>query len=379
MIKSQAAQGQSSNEQTRLNPQLETFREARRELEASILPLATSVDERRFSFQASLYGLQLQVGGYVMLEGDGPPRLGQVITLELDRLDSELMLPSPAGSAEQTRTHVQLRYASGEGTILEGDPAPFHDVLVRVATGPEVAAWLQHNARHDAQLRLGQLAQDADVPCGADAGGFNRHTFLCGQSGSGKTYSLGVILEQLLTETDLRLVVLDPNSDFVRLGEVRGDADPVLAERFRKAASGVTVYSADAPGERRLRLHAAEIDPATQAAALRLDPIEDREEYAALAEFLATGGSSGWRHWPEATAPRRAAWACGSAISASTATPCGPQVRRVRFSMRSMIRMSAAPSSTSARCPLVRNSRWWPRRCWATCGDGGKSASRSSS
>jgi hypothetical protein len=126
-----------------LGPQLETFRKARRELEVSILPLATSVDGRRFSFQASLYGLQLQVGGYVMLEGDGPPRLGQVITLELDRLDTELMLPSPAGGAEQTRTQVQLQYARGEGTILEGDPAPFHDVLVRVATGPEVQAWLQ--------------------------------------------------------------------------------------------------------------------------------------------------------------------------------------------------------------------------------------------
>jgi len=277
-----------------LGPQLESFREARRELEASVLPLATSVDGRRFSFQASLYGLQLQIGGYVMLEGDGSPRLGQVITLELDRLDTELTLPRLAGGTEggteQTRTQVQLRYASGEGTILEGDPAPFHDVLVRVATGPEVQAWLQRSARHDAQLRLGQLAQAADVPCRADAGGFNRHTFLCGQSGSGKTYSLGVILEQLLTETDLRLVVLDPNSDFVRLGEVRGDADPVVAERFRKAAGGVTVYSADAPGERRLRLHAADIDPATQAAALRLDPIEDREEYAALAGFLAGGG-----------------------------------------------------------------------------------------
>jgi uncharacterized protein len=51
----------------------------------------------------------------------------------------------------------------------------------------------------------------------------------------------------------------------------------------------VAVYSADAQGERRLRLHAAEIDPATQAALLRLDPIADREEYAALAELLATG------------------------------------------------------------------------------------------
>jgi hypothetical protein len=99
-----------------------------------------------------------------------------------------------------------------------------------------------------------------------------------------------VILEQLLTETDLRIVVLDPNSDFVRLGQVRGGVDPALAERYRKAARGVAVYSADTPGRRRLRLHAVEIDPAIQAAALRLDPIQDREEYAALADFLASEG-----------------------------------------------------------------------------------------
>ena len=76
----------------------------------------------------------------------------------------------------------------------------------------------RRSAGRYAQLPLGELALAAGVPCFADAGGFNRHTFLCGQSGSGKTYSLGVVLEQLLTETDLRLVILDPNSDFVRLG-----------------------------------------------------------------------------------------------------------------------------------------------------------------
>ncbi len=271
-----------------LGHQLESFREARRDLEAAVLPLATSVDGRRFSFQTSLHGLQLQIGGYVVLDGDGIPRLGQVLALELDRLSTELMLPAGAGGAPENRTQIQIRYARGEGTILEGDPAPFHDALVRVATGTEVQAWLQHSQRRNAQLHLGELMLAADVPCLADAGGFNRHTFLCGQSGSGKTYSLGVILERLLIETDLRMVVLDPNSDFVRLGEVRGGADPVLAKRYEEAAQTVAIYTADAPGERRLRLHAAEIDPATQAALLRLDPIEDREEYAALADLLAT-------------------------------------------------------------------------------------------
>jgi uncharacterized protein len=270
------------------DPQLESFRDARRRLEEAVLPLATSVDGRRFSFQASLHDLEFQIGGYVVLDGDGTPRLGQVLTLELDQLSTELTLATGPGSAD-SRTQVQIRYARGEGTILEGDPAPFHDALVRVATGADVQGWLQQNQRRYAQLPLGELAQAAGVPCLADASGFNRHTFLCGQSGSGKTYSLGVILEQLLTETDLRMVVLDPNSDFVRLGKVRAGGDPVLAERYQKAAQAVAVYSADAPGERRLRLHVAEIDPATQAALLRLDPIADREEYAALAELLADG------------------------------------------------------------------------------------------
>ena len=37
------------------------------------------------------------------------------------------------------------------------------------------------------------------MPFELDARGFGRHTFLCGQSGSGKTYSLGVLLFELLT------------------------------------------------------------------------------------------------------------------------------------------------------------------------------------
>jgi hypothetical protein len=50
-----------------------------------VLPLATSVDGRRFTFQASLYNLQLQIGGYAVLEDGGVPRLGQVLAVELDR------------------------------------------------------------------------------------------------------------------------------------------------------------------------------------------------------------------------------------------------------------------------------------------------------
>ena len=160
---------------------LDRLSEMRRNLEASVLPLATSVDGHRFSLQSSLYGLRLQAGGYVVLEGNGVSRLGRVLTLELDReLSTELTLSARAGDARDTLGQVPIRYARGEGIIVEGDSAPFHDVLVRVAAGPEVQAWLQRNRRPYAKLRLGELLLAAGVPCLADASGFDRHTFLCG-------------------------------------------------------------------------------------------------------------------------------------------------------------------------------------------------------
>ena len=96
---------------------------------------------------------------------------------------------------------------------MSGDGAPFHDATIRAATPEEVAAWLGDSAADRAQLPVGELRLAPGVPFALDAGGFDRHTFFCGQSGSGKTYSLGVVLEQLLLQTTLPIVVLDPNSD----------------------------------------------------------------------------------------------------------------------------------------------------------------------
>jgi uncharacterized protein len=264
-------------------PRLARFRDLRRQLEGAVLPLATSIDGRAFSFQASLHGLELRLGGYVVLEYDGKELLGQILALGLDQREgTELDLPDDDGSASAVRTQVPIRHARGEGVILDGDGTPVHDALVRPATAQEVGAWLQRSQARRARLELGRLALAPSVPCRLDAGGFDRHTFICGQSGSGKTYSLGVILEQLLLETGLRIVVLDPNSDFVRLAELRTGVDAELGARYREAVTGLAVYSAG----RRLRLRLAELSPAAQAALLRLDPIADREEHAELVALL---------------------------------------------------------------------------------------------
>jgi DNA helicase HerA-like ATPase len=273
-----------------LEQRLARFRALRRDLEGAVLPLATSIDGRRFSFQASLHGLELRLGGYVVLEHEGNGRLGQILTLELDQREgTELDLPADEDVPVAVRTQVMLRHARGDGAILEGDSAPIHEAKVRPATADEIRAWLKRGASRRATLEIGELAFAPGVPCALDAGGFGRHTFLCGQSGSGKTYSLSVILEQLLIETRLRIIVLDPNSDFVRLSEVRANVEAATAERYRDAARGVAVYSGRASGEQRLRLRLAELSPAAQAALLRLDPIADRDEHAELDALLADG------------------------------------------------------------------------------------------
>ncbi|MDQ2660606.1 MAG: ATP-binding protein [Actinomycetota bacterium] len=107
---------------------------------------------------------------------------------------------------------------------------------------------------------------------------FNRHTFWCGQSGSGKTYALGVVLEQIIAHTALPVVIFDPNSDFVRLGELNEDASGPTADALAKRDIRVL----RARGDSVPRARFLDMPLPSKAAVLRLDPITDRTEYNSL-------------------------------------------------------------------------------------------------
>lgn len=230
---------------------------------------ATSVDGRRFSYLVPPDLLEARTGGYVVLEHASGARLGQVTTLGL--------IADAAGRAGLARV---------EGWVLDGPDGPFHEAPARLASADEVSAWLDRVRPRRASLDVGTLSLADGIAMTVDAGAFDRHTFLCGQSGSGKTYALGTILERLLVETTLRIVILDPNSDFIRLGELRDDAPDGARGRYAEAAAGITVRRAGDNGDARLHVRFRDFDAAEQAAVLRLDPIADRDEYAALAEAL---------------------------------------------------------------------------------------------
>jgi hypothetical protein len=263
---------------TELTARLADYRDLRQGIETAILPLASSVDGLTFELQASLHHLELRRGGYVVLTYDGESRLGQVTDLHIAAADAR-------DSGAAGGVDVRVRLAVGEGVFLEGRGRPCHDASVRPATPDEVGAWCVTDRPGRAQLRIGELLHAPGVEATLDSGGLGRHTFLCGQSGSGKTYSLGLLLERVLASTDLRVVVLDPNSDHVRLGHVRPGADPALVAGYAEVATQVAVWGDDPDADHPLRLRFADLDAATQAAILDLDPVRDRE-YALLTELL---------------------------------------------------------------------------------------------
>ncbi|HEV7196162.1 MAG TPA: ATP-binding protein, partial [Pedococcus sp.] len=271
----------TSTEAAPLDSMIDTFRTTRDALERSILPYATSVDGHTFQFQSSLHGLALQTGGYVVLDDGDTSRLGQVLSLE--------------AATERTSFHdvpglssdMVIRLAQGEGIILDRDRRPFHQAKARPATSEETGAWFAAQRPNRAVLTVGELLLAPGVEATLDAGGFNRHTFMCGQSGSGKTYSLGLVLEQLLLHTGLRLVILDPNSDYVRLGEARSGPDGSPNADYARVGEGVQVWGQET--DHPLRLMVNDLDPAAQAAVLGLDPLADREEYSALSNLVTSG------------------------------------------------------------------------------------------
>ena len=286
---------------------LEEYRLLRESLETAVLPLATSVDGRRFTFQASLHGLALEVGGYVALVTDEETRLGQVLSLEMTRVG--ISLPDSGGE-------VLIRAAQGHGAVLDGRTASFHDAQVRPATSEEVAAWLERVRPKSAALDVGELALAPGVPFALDGAGFGRHTLLCGQSGSGQDVLARGPARAAAYGDEHPRAGARPELRLRRAGGGPHGADPAAAERYVESAGRIVVRSGTS-GESRLGLHFRDLEDAQQAALMRLDPVADRDEYAELDrdsqtanpesfEELGRGGEEARRLARRAPQPRRA-------------------------------------------------------------------------
>lgn len=262
-----------------------------------------SVDGVTFSFDL-VTEEPVPVGGHVELTlPDDRRLLGQVMSVTpAERPGPSLTLDDiglgPGTSAE---VRMPIRSVAGSGRLLgtlegggvvPGQRRGFDAATLVAADDASVAAACHRPA--DAALRLGTVL-GRDVPIDLDARGFARHTFVCGQSGSGKTYTIGKLLEELLLHTGLPIVALDPNSDYVTLTEPRDREDTDLdAEAYERRCEQLNELADDVPvfgaGRDRLAVRFGALRPAEQALVLGLDPVGDGQTYGLLLRAVDAAG-----------------------------------------------------------------------------------------
>ncbi|MEM1948784.1 MAG: ATP-binding protein [Candidatus Caldarchaeum sp.] len=91
------------------------------------------------------------------------------------------------------------------------------------------------------RLSVGSLTTRPDVDIGLSVSGFRRHLAIIAQTGAGKSYLAGVLIEELL-EKGGTIIVLDPHADYVRLSAASDEWPHTLSKRvyvFRPAGSKV--------------------------------------------------------------------------------------------------------------------------------------------
>ncbi|MFD0451047.1 ATP-binding protein [Rhodococcus aetherivorans] len=203
----------------------------------------------------------VDVGGFAVVELDDGRRLAvqvrSVRIVEREGADVDVTVDEPGLPVRSVRGRAMVRTLAGSATVLGvfGDgrfvatpeTEPFPERHVRPATEAETATIAAALA---GTLDVGTMLHAPAVPARLHPAGFARHTFMCGQSGSGKTYTTGAVLERLLVATTLPIVVLDPNSDHVQLGRLR---DPGTTPRRAPASRGRDRSAGGTGPRRRLR------------------------------------------------------------------------------------------------------------------------------
>ena len=228
---------------TTADDRLELLRSMRHSMQ---LPaIAYSIDGTIVHLESPLRDAPL-VGDHVVVEHDGYRLLAQVTSGRVDLRDGPVVgLSNAAVGLEGASMQLRMRTFVGEAIVLGElaagtfrpavDRGPFDETPVLGADDEDVRAyhaWARSSSGRRS-LDVGRDPRLSDTRVHLQAKGLTRHTLFCGQSGSGKTFSLGVLLEQVLLHTTLPMLVLDPNSDHVMLGELRSRAE---ADRVRAVA-----------------------------------------------------------------------------------------------------------------------------------------------
>lgn len=281
--------------------------EVRRHVLDHIRPVesAWSVNGRDIEFMGDL-GMGVRNGGFITVTPtDGRRLLVQIHDLRIGSRDAVRVDIDPdqlgldEGVIRSADVRLLARLLEGSGRVIAelgggaSGTGGFDHATIEPSDDDDIRAYLTDSLGDRAGLTIGRL-RGSDVEARLKATGFARHTFLVGQSGSGKTFSLGVVLERLLLETDLRVVIVDPNSDYVNLGSLTSRAavnryrsSPLSRDEYdelkrRYAERSDVAVASSRRGDLPLTIHLSDLTPDEQGLVLRIDPLEDADEFSAL-------------------------------------------------------------------------------------------------
>ncbi|HLQ33590.1 MAG TPA: ATP-binding protein [Chloroflexota bacterium] len=183
---------------------------------------------------------------------------GQLVPVEVLAQVQEIGVSSPVISDELTfgETETLLRNRFGAlpkvlcrakvvGYILErkvhtSRSAALPGQAVYVASDELLEAFFSNNVR--AGMEVGTLITRDSVPVLLDPNGLRRHLAVIAQTGAGKSYLVGKVLESLL-DLGGTILVFDPNSDYVQMRKAWDDKDkPYAIARPTELADRIDVY-----------------------------------------------------------------------------------------------------------------------------------------
>ena len=262
----------------------------------AVAAVAYSSDGRTVGFAAPME-LGVDVGGFAMADAPAGGHLVVQVrdlhTVEREPLSIEVDVSDVVPGAAHATARPVFRSLVGSAVVLghldetgfsaASETEPFGERPFRPMSSDDVATIVDALDRDTPTFEVGTM-QGTRAPARLHAKGFARHTFMCGQSGSGKTYTTGVLFERLLAETRLPIIVLDPNSDHVHLDSLRDpEENSPQAQRYREVAPAVSVARARGlEATHTLCADFSDLDLDVQALLLHLDPIRDLDEFAAL-------------------------------------------------------------------------------------------------
>ncbi|MCC6176108.1 MAG: ATP-binding protein [Chloroflexi bacterium] len=240
------------------------------ESQSSSMPVGYVVGEShpdRFTFVSSSERvpplLEYLVVDTLQPDDDGQSRRVQVLA-QVAQIGVDSAVLSEALTFEETRTILSGAFAPAPKVLgvarvvgyLDGVAirmpriSPLPGQAVQVASDDLLRAFFSRSER--GSLDVGTLLNRPEIQVALDVNGLRRHLAVIAQTGAGKSYLTGKLLEALIGLGGT-VLVLDPNSDYVQIRKRAEDADTPYDSAEKTAfADRVTIYRVPGVQGRRL-------------------------------------------------------------------------------------------------------------------------------